>query len=48
MSRKSAETWIGGSTQVRRLVRFIRAFKRARQFGFTLLDAYLAARANSH
>jgi len=34
--------------KVFRLVRFYKAFKRARQFGFTLFDAYLAARANSH
>jgi len=33
---------------VRRLVRFYKAFRRARQFGFTLFDAFLAARANSH
>jgi hypothetical protein len=31
-----------------KLFRFYRAFKRARQFGFSLFDAYLAARANSH
>jgi hypothetical protein len=31
-----------------RLVRFYKAFKRARHFGFTLIDAYFAARANSH
>ena len=35
-------------TAVFRLVRFYKAFKRARQFGFTLFDAFLAARANSH
>jgi len=34
--------------KVFRLVRFYKAFKRARQFGFTLFDAYLAARANSY
>ena len=34
--------------KVLRLVRFYKAFRRARQFGFTLFDAYLAARANSH
>jgi len=26
---------------------FFKAFKRARQFGFTLFNAYLAARVNS-
>jgi hypothetical protein len=30
-----------------RLIRFFKAFKRARQFGFTLVNAYLAARVNS-
>jgi hypothetical protein len=29
------------------MIRFYRAFKHARQFGFTLLNAYLAARVNS-
>jgi hypothetical protein len=29
------------------LIRFYKAFKHARQFGFTLLNAYLAARVNS-
>jgi hypothetical protein len=33
---------------VSRLRRFIKAFRRARQYGFTLFNAYLAARANSH
>ena len=31
-----------------KLYRFYKAFKRARRFGFTLFDAFLAARANSH
>jgi hypothetical protein len=31
-----------------RFVRFYKAFRRARQFGFGMFDAYLAARANSH
>jgi hypothetical protein len=31
-----------------RLIRFYKAFRRARQFGFTLFDAYLAARSNSY
>jgi hypothetical protein len=30
-----------------RLFRFYKAFRRARQFGFTVFDALLAARANS-
>lgn len=30
-----------------RIVRFIRAWRRARRYGFNLLDAYLAAKANS-
>jgi hypothetical protein len=29
------------------MIRFYRAFRRARQLGFTLFDAYLAARANA-
>ena len=33
---------------VSRLLRFYKAFRRARQFGFPVFDAYLAARANSH
>ena len=48
MSRPATERWIRGESQVIRLVRFYKAFKRARQFGFALFDAYLAARANSH
>jgi hypothetical protein len=31
-----------------RLMRFLKAWRRARRYGFGLLDAYLAARANSH
>jgi hypothetical protein len=33
---------------LQKLLRFVKAFKRARHYGFTLYDAYLAARANSH
>jgi hypothetical protein len=29
-----------------RFVRFYKAFRRARSFGFTVFDAYLAARSN--
>jgi len=47
LSIGSAEDTNRRST-VLRVVRFYKAFRRARQFGFTLFDAYLAARANSH
>jgi len=39
---------LGENLLVFRLVRFYKAFRRARQFGFTMFDAFLAARANSH
>jgi hypothetical protein len=38
---------VGEQSRVFRLIRFYKAFKHARQFGFTLLNAYLAARVNS-
>lgn len=31
---------------MRRLIRFVKAFRRARQYGFSAVDAFLAARAN--
>ena len=31
-----------------RIKRFIKAWRKARRYGFGLIDAYLAARANSY
>ena len=48
LSSSETETRSGGEEpRVFRLIRFFKAFKRARQFGFTLVNAYLAARVNS-
>ncbi len=38
---------VEGQSRVLTLIRSYQAFKHAREFGFTLLNAYLAARVNS-
>jgi hypothetical protein len=33
---------------IRRLMMFVRTYRKARSLGFTLIDAFRAARVNSH
>ncbi len=43
-----ADNFLGASRMIRRAVRFVRMFRKARMLGFTVGDALRAARVNSY